>query len=526
MNKYLIIYKLCFFKNQLPTNRFEVKKLSFLFVLLLISNLSFGQSFNMDGSPINSCNGFFYDSGGSAGNYSADETLTTTICANSSNGTHVQLVFAGVEIGAGDLLCFYDGVDATATQLSCHTDFQPGAPFIIQATAANTSGCLTVTFTSDGSEELAGWQADINCVAACQTILAVLDDSNPPVNPPDTGYIDVCPGERVFFNGIGLYPQDGLVYNHSDFTSSFEWDFGDGVFGLGPNVSHVYDEPGGYIVQLTITDQFGCTNTNFITQRVRVSTQPSFSIFGDLSENICAGDTVELNATVIDPDSSFTLGVSPTEGSFPTAGFRSDSLALPDGTGIAYETGISFANFSPGQVLSSIDDLVQICVIMEHSYLRDLEISITCPNGQSVILHNFAGQTGSETFLGEPNENDEFFVDPIPGVGYEYCWTPTSTNGTWLDNAFPGTLPAGNYSSFDPLENLLGCPLNGEWIISVEDLWAIDNGFIFEWSIEFDAALYPNIETFTPEIVNFGWVNNPSIFFQEDDSIAAAPQNA
>ena len=278
---------------------------------------------------------------------------------------------------------------------------------------------------------------------------------------------------------------------------------------------------------MTITDQFGCTNTNFISQRVRVSTRPSFSIFGDLTDNICAGDTIEFNAAVIDPDSSFTLGVSPNEGSFPTAGFRSDSLALPDGTGIAYETGIGFTNFSPGQVLSSIDDLVQICVIMEHSYLRDLEISITCPSGESVVLHNFAGQSGGQTFLGIPNENDEFLPEPIPGTGFEYCWTPTATNGTWLDNANGSpTLPAGNYEAFDPLENLLGCPLNGEWTISVEDLWAIDNGFIFEWSIEFDASLYPNIETFTPEIVDFGWVDNPSIFFQEDDSIASAPVNA
>ena len=127
---------------------------------------------------------------------------------------------------------------------------------------------------------------------------------------------------------------------------------------------------------------------------------------------------------------------------------------------------------------------------MEHSYLRDLEISISCPNGQSIVLHDFGGQNGGPVFLGEPIDNDGFF--PIPGTGYEYCWTPNATNGTWLEfinNNNVATLPSGDYSSFDPMTDLLGCPLNGVWTITVTDLWPADNGFIFEWSIEFDASL-------------------------------------
>ena len=32
----------------------------------------------------------------------------------------------------------------------------------------------------------------------------------------------------------------------------------------------------------------------------------------------------------------------------------------------------------------------------------------------------------------------------------------------------------------------LGTPLNGSWSIVVTDLWPIDNGFLFDWTIEFD----------------------------------------
>ena len=527
MRKHLQIFNL---KNLTHKTTALVSKHWLVFIFcILISTIGNSQSYSMDGTPITDCSGFFYDSGGGAGNYGSLESLTTTICSDATNGTHVQLIFSAVELNAGDALCFFDGPDATAPMLACNDDFMVGSPFIIQATAANTSGCLTITFNSDGAGEAAGWQAAMNCIPSCQTILADLVDSDPVVSPVDTGYIDICQGERVFFYGEGIYPQDGVVYNHSDLTSSFEWDFGDGTFGLGPNVSHIYEESGGYIVQLLITDQFGCTNTNFLNQRVRVSTDPSFSVLADFDEAVCAGDTINLNAIVSQIDSAYSVGVSPNEGSFPTSGSRSDSLALPDGTGAAYETSIGFANFSPGQVLTNIDDIVSICVVMEHSWLRDLEISIECPDGTSIILHDHPGNFGGEVFLGEPFEADEALPEPVPGVGYEYCWTADATNGTWIEyanNTGVGTLPEGNYNSFDPMSDLLGCPLNGAWTISVQDLWGIDNGFIFEWSIEFESSLYPNIETFTPQIVDYSWGDNPSIFFQTNDSISAAPQNA
>ncbi|HNE30229.1 MAG TPA: proprotein convertase P-domain-containing protein, partial [Saprospiraceae bacterium] len=194
------------------------------------------------------------------------------------------------------------------------------------------------------------------------------------------------------------------------------------------------------------------------------------------------------------------------------------------------ETSIYFTEFSPGQVLTDVNDLINVCVNMEHSWMRDIEISLHCPNGQSVILHDHPGNFGSQVFLGVPNDNDAFF--PIPGEGYEYCWTNDAVNGTWLEYAnsvlpaFGGTLPAGDYTPYEPFTNLLGCPLNGEWTITVTDLWPIDNGFIFSWGITFDASLYPNIESFQPQFVNWGWNNHPSIFYSTPDTILAAPQNA
>ncbi len=497
------------------------------FFLFLISYSLSGQIFVMDGSPVTSCSGFFLDSGGGNGDYSANENYTTTICSDGISGTHVKLNFSGVFIEGGDMLCFFDGPDATAPQLSCHTDFLPNTPFIIQATAANPSGCVTVTFNSDGTGQDAGFSADIDCIPSCQTILATLISTDPVVMPVDTGYIDICPGDRVFFNATGEYPQDGLIYNHSDFTSSFTWDFGDGNSAVGPNTSHIYEEPGGYVVELYIEDQLGCTNTNFISQRIRVSTYPDFEIAGDIPDQICAGDTISLDANVTNIDSTFEVSVTPTPGGFPTGGVRSDSLPLPDGTGATYSTSIVFNNFSPGQVLTDINDLLSICVNMEHSWMHDLQIDLVCPDGTTVVLQQQVFQ--GLCLLGIPDETDEGLDPPLQGVGWDYCWTPGATNGNWTEywqNTGVGTLPEGDYNAFGNLEDFLGCPLNGEWTIVVQDLWGIDNGWIFEWSIDFAPELYPNVETFTPELINWQWEDNSTIVYYSNDSITAALNNA
>ena len=56
-------------------------------------------------------------------------------------------------------------------------------------------------------------------------------------------------GEIVTFDANSSTAQVAIV--------SWKWDFGDGLKGTGPVVDHVYDQPGSYRVQMTITDQRG-----------------------------------------------------------------------------------------------------------------------------------------------------------------------------------------------------------------------------------------------------------------------------
>ncbi len=123
------------------------------------------QVFHMSGAPIFSCSGQFFDAGGSTADYPNNQSLHTTICPDGMGLPRILLRFDTIALAAGDTLCFLDGSSVLAPRIGCHYDFPAGQPFVVQASASNGGGCLTVTFSSDSQATAAGWAAKIECVA-------------------------------------------------------------------------------------------------------------------------------------------------------------------------------------------------------------------------------------------------------------------------------------------------------------------------------------------------------------------------
>ncbi|HEC89195.1 MAG TPA: PKD domain-containing protein [Thermoplasmatales archaeon] len=59
--------------------------------------------------------------------------------------------------------------------------------------------------------------------------------------------------EDIVFNGVNSSDPDGNIVNYT-------WNFGDGSIGYGVITTHVYTEPGTYLVILTVTDDHGKTD--------------------------------------------------------------------------------------------------------------------------------------------------------------------------------------------------------------------------------------------------------------------------
>lgn len=160
----------------------------------------------------------------------------------------------------------------------------------------------------------------------------------------------------------------------------------------------------------------------------------------------------------------------------------------------SYTSELNFVGFPDGATLNDPNLLKKVCVEIEHSYLKDLQMELLTPSGAVFILHKFIDREGNEVFLGGANDSDDDDT-PVPGSGMKYCWSPTATMtmnakaDTLPFSLNAPTLPAGDYASEAPWNALTGTTLNGVWEMRVTDLWLYDNGFLFSWSIEFDPSL-------------------------------------
>ncbi len=72
-----------------------------------------------------------------------------------------------------------------------------------------------------------------------------------------------CPHQNIAF-----YSLDTLE------DCDYIWDFGDNIFGFSRNPVHTYNQNGNFDVQLTIIDQFGCTNTIKKDSLIEIFPQP------------------------------------------------------------------------------------------------------------------------------------------------------------------------------------------------------------------------------------------------------------
>jgi len=143
---------------------------------------------NMVSGTINTCGGYFYDSGGATGNYGISETKTVTLASN--NGNRIQLNFSSFVTESYDKMYIYDGPSVNSPLIA--TYYGTLSAFSVQSSGT----ALTVKFTSDGSGVYAGWAASISCTT-----------------PALTSY-PISNGQTI--NGCG-----GVFYDNGDNTGSY-----------------------------------------------------------------------------------------------------------------------------------------------------------------------------------------------------------------------------------------------------------------------------------------------------------------
>ena len=491
-------------------------------------------SLYQDGSVTN-----FFDNGG-AGNYLPNANDTIVICPDLPNGPKVTVAF-GINAGfswnvdGSDFIYVFDGPDVNAPLLGVYNSVTNPNGFTHTSTFENNpSGCLTIVFISDGANEGTGWGANVTCSGPAQPFTPTIEGfingvGSNAMNPLDTGYVDICFGDSVLLVATIDTPysleNNGFGYSQNPQTNfDFEWEFSDGTVITGnDSVWFTPTTRNGFFVNLLVSDIFPQTLLTYC--RIRVSQLPSFAGTGPLQDTVCFGsETILLGGL----NATDTVGVDIPGGNFTVGGSFAGLLPLPDGSGVNYNTVISMGGFPTGATYSSPNDLQDLCVTMEHSYLGDLEMWLECPNGTTVTIFNAnvggqipGGFGGGGTYLGDANDTG----NGTPGIGFEYCFSSINNDWGTMEQEFAAnnTIPVNTFSvgnSMNPngiylpeqtFADFTGCPLNGDWTLYIRDNLSIDDGFIFEWGLFFDAALFPNSESYQNTVVNSFWSSDPTI---------------
>lgn len=495
------------------------KSVYLFLALILISTAVQGQRYNLSNADLTVCDGVLLDPGGAL-DYANNQRFTSTICPATANA-QIALNILWSDIRNNDLFCIYDGETSSAPELTCASRWT-GARLLVQATAENTSGCLTLSWQTDATDRGKGFQADITCRPICQPVLPTLALSTPVVRQGTVADIDLCPGDLLSLTAGATFPQNDIAYNQTVGSTTFRWNLPDGRRITGRDLLYAFTEPGGYLIELSAIDAQGCQSMVPLAVRARVASPPTIMLGDGLLDTICAPEVLALDLG----QQNTVDATTPTQFYRPLTS-RTDSLPLPDGTGASHESTIIISQFAEGAVITNVSQLVEICALMEHSWLRDLSIEMVSPDGKVAILHDHPGRFGTEAFLGEPIDNDASATIPMPGVGYQYCWNDNDPKGDWLtylrNNPNVVTLPAGTYRSYDPLSVFVGSPLNGAWTMRIKDHWEADNGWIFEWSIRFSDNLPLAIDSFQTEIVDIRWQRDRAQSAYSPSSIAYAP---
>ena len=211
---------------------------------------------------------------------------------------------------------------------------------------------------------------------------------------------------------------------------------------------------------------------------------------------------------------------------------EAERIFLPDGVycspnGCSYRSELLFSGFEENAHISNVNDIRYVMLNIEHSWVGDIYINITCPNNQSADILRYGGSGTSDcnssidvtsrgwrsgsnvpvsTYLGDAYDYegwptcDSNASGNQPGTGWRYCWSNctdagyTYASGDGLiyrsGNQVGYSLDSSNvsagthfYHPDDSFANLIGCPMNGTWYIEVIDGWSGDNGYIFGWEL-------------------------------------------
>ncbi|MBQ3580828.1 MAG: gliding motility-associated C-terminal domain-containing protein [Bacteroidales bacterium] len=414
---------------------------------------------------------------------------------------------------------------------------------------------------------------------------------------PDGYYnFDICQHQALT---VKVEPREGCSYLEN--TAKYEFRYANHYMPVEVNGSNftppspyslTFDSVVGYDLNFTAS-----TGSCLLTMpgRVRVSDGIGVAWWSDEPFLICPGVPTDISVGYLKDENDYVRVDRSQPATTATMG-HTETIFLPDGIdcgeGCAYTSSVSFYQFedydlehSRGYVKSK-NDIKYLKINMEHSWLGDLFIKLTCPpdpttgvrrsvavmkysngslnsgSGSSSCLvgisedmkgwegtnykYNSSGvatginswgnnkrdaQLGKTIDPYDGGKTDDFVCDDSkndnrPGIGWDYVWSSaTNQNYQWANETkkvyHTSNIHSGRsadnksvyivdssklatrkqiYKPDQGFEELVGCPLNGEWTVTVQDGWKYDNGWLFSWELSLSEDHLRHVWSYTTEL--------------------------
>ena len=333
-----------------------------------------------------------------------------------------------------------------------------------------------------------------------------LNGKDTTTTPNDTLLLKMCFGDSVFFS-----PQLSNIDPSIDTSIlNYEWVIGGIGFYQTKNLIFKPKYSSGYYVTLNIYNDTDIKiDSTFF--KVQVSAVPIYNSFKTIPSNICMDKVVDVYTPKKDGTNSNDPIVLNQE-FYGVGGLYKSNDYIPDG-------------------VPDKSDIEQVCISMEHSFLGDLEIVLTCPSGKSAVIMNaYSGpgvgyvqdppipngfnQDGKAIYLGNDLDDDST-VHGFPH--WQYCFSSINANfGTMGDEYVvenfkpniignPAMNPDGIYLPEETFDKFIGCPIKGDWTLKITDYQSGDNGYVFDWGIMFNSKAFPNIENYQNKLTKSEW---------------------
>lgn len=260
-----------------------------------------------------------------------------------------------------------------------------------------------------------------------------------------TGYSEVI-GDRYYFD-VCLGSGVNMVGTQTGYTNpSWRWSINPhgGIAPYVVNTQNASYTPGaeqGYDVSLTVSEG-QCSTVAY--GRIRVSGGLETSLDSYALGNICVGDSREI--TIGGSGSDIQVNSEPH--TIETSLGHAETTFIPDGLNCAtqcYTSDVTFYDFNDGDVVTNINAIKYVRLNMEHSFIGDVQIKLTCPNGRSAIIL-------PDYFSSNPGDGPIYSGNAIDP--YTYVWPDRVTSTRWhvgtsATNWYTGQHMLGRYEVFE-----------------------------------------------------------------------------